>query len=94
MTTGSEARARARCNTPGAEGPSATKPCGTDPDGSRSFTKDNSFYFKRVLDLRNVMEQNGEGGKKVWLTEFGWTSTPADQVVKGYEYSQFNSEDQ
>jgi hypothetical protein len=84
------------CNPPDNSWPDnpATNPCGTDPDGSRSYQKDNSFYFKRALELRNVMEQNGEGGKKVWLTEFGWDSTPANQVVKNYEYAQYNAEDQ
>ena len=56
-------------------GQPADEHCGTDPDGGRSYTKDNSFYFKRILQLRNVMEQNGESGKKMWLTEFGWDSS-------------------
>ncbi len=82
------------CNPPDNSYPDnpATNPCGTDPDGGRSFTKDNSFYFKRVLQLRNVMEQNGESGKKMWLTEFGWDSNPT--VVPGYNYSPYVSEDQ
>jgi polysaccharide biosynthesis protein PslG len=82
------------CNPPDNSYPDnpATNPCGTDPDGGRSFTKDNSFYFKRILQLRNVMEQNGDSGKKMWLTEFGWDSNPT--VVPGYEYSPYVSEDQ
>jgi len=82
------------CNPPDNSYPDnpATNACGTDPDGGRSFTKDNSFYFKRIVQLRNVMEQNGESGKKMWLTEFGWDSNPT--VVPGYEYSPYVSEDQ
>jgi hypothetical protein len=82
------------CNPPDNSYPDspATNPCGTDPDGGRSFTKDNSFYFKRILQLRNVMEQNGEGGKKMWLTEFGWDSTQTPPG--GYEYARYISEDQ
>ncbi|MDQ6601410.1 MAG: glycoside hydrolase family 5 protein [Chloroflexota bacterium] len=82
------------CNPPDNSYPDnpATNACGTDPDGGRSFTKDNSFYFKRIVQLRNVMEQNGEAGKKMWLTEFGWDSNPT--VVPGYEYSPYVSEDQ
>jgi polysaccharide biosynthesis protein PslG len=82
------------CNPPDNSWPDnpATNACGTDPDGSRSFTKDDSFYFKRVLEMRAVMEQNGESGKKMWLTEFGWDSSSV--VVPGYEYAQYVSEDQ
>jgi hypothetical protein len=66
------------CNPPDSIWPDdpATTPCGTDPDGSRSFTNDNSFYFKRILDLRTVMANNDDGDKPVWVTEFGWSSTP------------------
>ncbi len=82
------------CNPPDNSWPDnpPTNACGTDPDGGRSFTKDNSFYFKRVLQLHDVMVQNGEGGKKMWLTEFGWDSsqTPPD----AYKYARYVSEDQ
>ncbi|MHB8644967.1 MAG: cellulase family glycosylhydrolase [Thermomicrobiales bacterium] len=82
------------CNPPDNSWPDnpPTNACGTDPDGGRSYTKDNSFYFKRILQLRSVMEQNGDGGKKMWLTEFGWDSsqTPPD----AYKYARYVSEDQ
>jgi len=81
------------CNPPDTSYPDnpATTPCGTDPDGGRSYTKDNSFYFKRILEIRKVMEDAGEGNTKMWLTEFGWTT--ANQA-KGYEYGAFVSEQQ
>jgi hypothetical protein len=81
------------CNPPDNSWPDnpATNPCGTDPDGSRSYTKNDSFYFKRILDLRKVMEDAGESKVKMWLTEFGWTT--ANQA-KGYEYGKFNSPEQ
>ncbi len=81
------------CNPPDNSYPDnpATNPCGTDPDGARSYQKSNSFYFKRILDLRKVMEDAGEGKVKMWLTEFGWTT--ANQA-KGYEYGKFNSPEQ
>lgn len=84
----------ANCNPPDASWPKspADTECGTDPDGSRSYTNHNSFYFKRILELRRVMEQAGEGGKQMWLTEFGWDST--SQQVDGYGYAQFISEQQ
>jgi len=82
------------CNPPDNSYPDnpATNDCGTDADGSRGFTNDNSFYFKRILEMRNVMEQNGETTKQMWLTEFGWDSSPV--VVKNYEYSQYVSDAQ
>ncbi len=82
------------CNPPDNSYPDnpPTNACGTDPDGGRSYTKDNSFYFKRILQLRNVMEQNGESGKKMWLTEFGWDSSAV--LVPNYQYAQYVSEDQ
>ncbi|HUS17851.1 MAG TPA: hypothetical protein VM536_22880, partial [Chloroflexia bacterium] len=50
---------------------------------------DNSFYFRRVEDLRVVMEANGEGAKQMWLTEFGWTTY---NQAPGYEYGQLIDE--
>jgi len=35
-----------------------------------------SFGFRRVEQLRDIMVANGDGGKQVWLMEFGWTSDP------------------
>jgi polysaccharide biosynthesis protein PslG len=49
------------------------------------WNSDNSFYFRRIEDLRAVMEQNGEAGKQMWLTEFGWTTY---NTAPGYEYGQ------
>jgi hypothetical protein len=82
------------CNPPDNSWPDnpATNPCGTDPDGSRSYTTDNSFYFKRVLDVRAAMEAAGEGGKQMWLTEFGWDS--AQNPPDAYKYAKYVSEDQ
>jgi hypothetical protein len=50
---------------------------------------DNSFYFRRIEDLRAVMEQAGEGNKQMWLTEFGWTTY---NTAPGYEYGQVISD--
>ncbi len=32
--------------------------------------------FRRVELLRQVMEANGDGGKAVWLNEYGWNAVP------------------
>lgn len=70
------AHAEAACNPPDSAWPDdpPTTPCGTDADGTRAFTADNPFYFKRIAQLRAVMEQHGEGEKPIWVTEFGWSS--------------------
>jgi polysaccharide biosynthesis protein PslG len=47
-----------------------------------------SFYFRRVQDLRGIMEKYGDGNKQMWLTEFGWTT--ANQAP-GYEYGVYNT---
>jgi hypothetical protein len=60
-----------------------------DNPNSGDWTNDNSFYFKRVAQIRSVMERNGEGRKQIWLTEFGWST--ANQAP-GYEYGYMNSD--
>jgi polysaccharide biosynthesis protein PslG len=61
-----------------------------------------SFYFRRVEQLRAVMEANGDFGKQIWINEFGWTTdtvhpdrafyavTPeqqADYIVQAFRYA-------
>jgi hypothetical protein len=33
-----------------------------------------SFYFRRIEQLRDLMVKNGDGDKRMWLLEFGWTA--------------------
>jgi polysaccharide biosynthesis protein PslG len=62
-----------------------------------------SFYFRRVEQLRWIMEQYGDGGKPFWILEFGWTTDPlhpqyswhavtpeqqADYLVRAFQYAQ------
>ncbi|MBI2861196.1 MAG: cellulase family glycosylhydrolase [Chloroflexi bacterium] len=54
------------------------------------FRNHPSFYFRRVEQLRAVMERYGDAAKKMWFTEFGWST--ANQAP-GYEYGAYNSED-
>ncbi len=61
-----------------------------NPGPGPGYFDHRSFYFRRIEDLRKVMEQNGDGEKQIWLTEFGWTTK---NQAKGYEYGQYNSED-
>jgi hypothetical protein len=50
-----------------------------------------SFYFRRAEQIRQVMVENGDGAKQVWLTEFGWST---ENQAPGYEYGRYVSEQQ
>lgn len=51
-----------------------------------------SFFFTRFVEIKALMIAQGDPNKPIWFTEFGWSSTPASEIVGGYEYSQYNSE--
>ncbi len=58
-----------------------------------SHVADPSFYFRNTLEqYRNIMVKYGDGGKRLWPTEFGWAST--GNPFPGYEYATYNSEQQ
>lgn len=40
------------------------------------------FSFRRVEDIRAIMERYGDGNKKVVILEFGWTSDPVNPSYK------------
>jgi hypothetical protein len=71
------------CNTPDQSWPA-------NPGCPYGWNDHNSHYFRRVQELRQVMVENGEAHKQLWLTEFGWSTTNA---APGYEYGQYNSEE-
>lgn len=64
----------------------------SNPGPGPGWQNDASFYFRRVEQLRQVMVDNGEVNKQMWLTEFGWYSTP--NPAAGYEYGRYVTEDQ
>jgi hypothetical protein len=54
-----------------------------------------SFFFRGTLEsYRDIMLRYGDGGKRIWPTEFGWASVEHTGVgpVPGYEYAADNSE--
>ena len=51
-----------------------------------------SFFFTRFVEIKAIMVAQGDPNKPIWFTEFGWSSTSASEIVGGYEYSQYNSE--
>jgi hypothetical protein len=49
---------------------------GYSPDDRRvSFARDN---FSRPIQTREIMVKNGDAGKPVWASEYGWVSLPRD----------------
>jgi hypothetical protein len=43
-----------------------------------------SFYFRRIEQLRAIMEANGDADQQVWLLEFGWTTDPVNPSYSWY----------
>jgi hypothetical protein len=43
-----------------------------------------SFYFRRIEQLRAIMEARGDGGQQVWLLEFGWTTDTVNPAYSWY----------
>lgn len=55
-------------------------------------TDDSFFALTRVSEYRDIMVQNGDAAKQIWLTEFGYCSNPTPPP--GYEYCKYVTEDQ
>ncbi|MDQ6672764.1 MAG: hypothetical protein M3069_18815, partial [Chloroflexota bacterium] len=51
--------------------------------GSLKYFPHPSFYFRRVEQLREVMLDNGDAARQIWLVEWGWT---ADKVHPAYSW--------
>ncbi|MBV9169349.1 MAG: cellulase family glycosylhydrolase [Chloroflexi bacterium] len=60
---------------------------------SGSWNDDPSFFaLYRVGQYYNLMQSVGDGGKQIWLTEFGYCSNQSPPP--GYEYCKYITEDQ
>ncbi len=73
-----------------ANSPDEFYPTDAPVDKTKGWTTHPSFYFRRIEQLRAVMEKYGDGVKQLWLTEFGWTTK---NQAKGYEYGDLISEE-
>ena len=63
-------------------------PEGNDP--TRGFDDHPSFFFRNTMeDYRNIMVKYGDGGKRLWPTEFGWPTVQNLGVAPapGYEFA-------
>ena len=73
----------------------ATAGVGWSAPGKTDFSGHRSFYFQGTMQAyRNVMARNGDGGKKIWATEFGWASVEnmGAGPAPGYGYAAQNNE--
>ncbi|MEZ4571096.1 MAG: cellulase family glycosylhydrolase [Thermomicrobiales bacterium] len=59
--------------------------------GNEGWNDHPSFFFRRTEQLRQVMLDQGDGDKPVWITEFGWTT---ENQAPGYEYGANNTEEE
>ncbi|GAC1537067.1 MAG: hypothetical protein NVS4B8_22910 [Herpetosiphon sp.] len=50
-----------------------------------------THYFRHIEDVRAVMEKEGMGDHKIWITEMGWATK---NNSPGYEYGNYVSLDQ
>jgi len=57
-----------------------------------NFVNHPSFFFRRVEDYRDIMVKAGDGDKKMWATETGYSANP--QAPAGYEYARTLTEAQ
>jgi hypothetical protein len=70
---------------------------GGDFDPSRGYDDHPSFFFRNTMeDYYNIMAANGDGGKRIWATEFGWPSVDGMGVSAnpGYEFANDLTEQQ
>ncbi|HEU5318566.1 MAG TPA: cellulase family glycosylhydrolase [Chloroflexota bacterium] len=81
------------CDAIGAHAGGFNNPPDDTPDlrtvASTTFKGHMSFYFRRIEQLRNIMALYGDAAKKLWVTEFGWSTVNG---ARGYEYGLDNTE--
>jgi O-antigen ligase len=56
----------------------AGKPYGFNSSPEDRTTSPDVLNFSRIILLREVMKQYGDGSKALWATHFGWNSLPPD----------------
>ncbi|MBI2911275.1 MAG: hypothetical protein HYY05_03975 [Chloroflexi bacterium] len=50
--------------------------------------------FARVRLLREVMERHGDGGKAIWINEYGWNASPPDFPKEKLHWQRVTEEEQ
>ncbi|MFN8448346.1 MAG: hypothetical protein U0521_07085 [Anaerolineae bacterium] len=54
----------------------AAKPYGFNTSPDDRTVREDTLNFSRIVVLREVMAQNGDGAKALWASAFGWNSLP------------------
>ena len=70
---------------------------GGDYDPGRGYDDHPSFFFRNTMeDYYRIMAANGDGGKRIWATEFGWPTVDGMGVPanSGYEFANDINEQQ
>lgn len=63
---------------------------GGDFDSTRMYDDHRSFFFRNtVVDMYMVMAANGDGNKRIWITEFGWGTVDGLGMAapQGYDFT-------
>jgi polysaccharide biosynthesis protein PslG len=86
-----EAGAKPYFDVLGAHGHGYKAPPTVGPDEAQSNSNwggHRFFVFRRVEDMRQIMVDNGDGDKQIWLLEFGWTSDTVNQAYAWHRVSE------
>jgi len=59
-----------------------------EADNSPNYGGERFFCFRRVEDLRRIMERYGDAGKQAAVLEFGWTSDPIHEAYSWHAVSE------
>jgi len=88
-----DAGARPYFDVLGAHGHGYKAPPTVSPDEAESnpnYGGHRFFVFRRVEDMRKIMEANGDSDKQIWILEFGWTS---DTVHEAYAWHRVSEDE-
>ena len=56
----------------------AAKPYGFDSSPEDRTVREDTLNFSRIVALREIMMQHGDGKKALWASDWGWNSLPDD----------------
>lgn len=59
-----------------------------EADNNRVYGGERFFCFRRLEDLRRIMERYGDSAKQVAILEFGWTSDPIHEAYSWHAVSE------
>jgi hypothetical protein len=86
-----EAGAKPYFDVLGAHGHGYKAPPTVSPDEAASnpnWGGHRFFVFRRVEDMRQIMVENGDADKQIWILEFGWTSDTVNQAYAWHRVSE------